>query len=114
MNGVLPVQGTAESLEAQIRDLQAELGTDLTAQLSAAEKTELKRLVPRLEKLKVRREPSHRRHLSPQQCAVRRGHIGGLVTPRSSDAPCSERRLLLSWRRKCITCMLAGSRCYLS
>ncbi len=46
-------QGTAESLEAQIRDLQAELGTDLTAQLSAAEKTELKRLVPRLEKLKV-------------------------------------------------------------
>ena len=46
-------QGTAESLGAQIGDLQAELGTDLMAQLTAAEKAEVKRLVPRLEKLKV-------------------------------------------------------------
>ena len=50
----MPVlQATAESLETQIRELRAEVGTDLMGQLSAADKAELKRLVPRLEELKV-------------------------------------------------------------
>jgi hypothetical protein len=47
------LQVTAESLDTQIRELRAELGTDLMGQLSAADKAELKGLVPRLEQLKV-------------------------------------------------------------
>ena len=53
MTAILVLQATAESLQNQIGELRAELGTDLMGQLSAADKAELKRLIPRLEELKV-------------------------------------------------------------
>ena len=41
-------------LDAQVADLKAELGTELLAQLSASERTELGKLAPHLKSLQVR------------------------------------------------------------
>jgi chromosome segregation ATPase len=47
------IEGSLEGTEAKITDLKAELGTELLAQLSASERTELAKLAPKLKALQV-------------------------------------------------------------
>jgi hypothetical protein len=91
----LVAQAGIVQLEAQIEVHQAELGTELLAQLSAAERDELALLKPRLEQLKVRAVTFCRRfcwHPPPELFATsaRLAPVVALAAP-----------ALVAWPRDC-------------
>lgn len=51
------IDASAEDTAKRAADLKAELGTEMLAQLSAAERSEVGKLAPQLKKLQVRSHP---------------------------------------------------------